>query len=408
MRPAALPENEKRRLEKLQQYRILDTAPEDAFDRITRIVAKTIGVPIALVSLVDRDRQWFKSRHGLDALETPRELAFCAHAILGDKVFVIEDASLDDRFADNPLVAHDPAIRFYAGAPLKTVDGLNIGTLCAIDRQPHKLSDDHRQLLEDLAHLVVDEMELRIALQRAMDEAAEENRLRLAHDEFLATVSHELRTPLTSIRGTLGLLQNQVLGTLPDAAVKMLEIANRNTDNLINLINDLLDVQKLTSGNLHFDFGVVDCHDLITTTVQDVEGYAEQRGVTLVLHAEPVSSIVGDPARLSQALKNLISNAVKASTRNDEVTITLAKRDDAIHFSIQDKGCGIPKKFRPYVFDRFAQAESANKAKGTGLGLAITKAIVEAHNGTVEFESEEGAGTTFHIIIPIRRTLTTG
>ena len=219
MIPAPIPENEAKRLERLRLYRILDTPNEEAFDRITRIVAETIGVPIALVSLVDETRQWFKAKHGLNADETPRDIAFCSHAILGDKPLVIQDAAQDPRFSDNPLVMSDPSIRFYAGAPLKTTDGVNLGTLCAIDRRPRQLSDTHRQLLEDLAKIVVDEFELRVALHDAMNQAAKETRLRAMQDEFVATVSHELRTPLTSIRGTLGLLEGGVAGELPRAGL---------------------------------------------------------------------------------------------------------------------------------------------------------------------------------------------
>ena len=161
MIPADKPENEEARLQKLREYDILDTDAEQAFDRITRIVAKTIGVPISLVSLVDEDRQWFKSRYGLDATETPRDLAFCAHAIHGEDVFVVTDPERDERFQDNPLVTDGPEIRFYAGAPLITSDGFKLGTLCAIDDMRHFITEDHKQLLQDLASLVIDEIELR-------------------------------------------------------------------------------------------------------------------------------------------------------------------------------------------------------------------------------------------------------
>jgi len=153
-RPAPLPPDEELRLRTLQACGVLDTAAEERFDRLTRIAAALFDVPIALVSLVDRDRQWFKSHCGLDATETPRDVAFCAHAILGDDVLHVPDALQDDRFADNPLVLNDPRVRFYAGAPLTLQNGTHAGTLCVIDHRARHLDEDQLQLLRDLAKLV--------------------------------------------------------------------------------------------------------------------------------------------------------------------------------------------------------------------------------------------------------------
>jgi diguanylate cyclase (GGDEF)-like protein len=164
------PKDEEARVAALQKYRVLDTPPDEAFDRLTRVAALATGVPIALVSLVDRDRQWFKSRFGLDAEQTPRELAFCAHAICQDKPLVVSDAAEDRRFADNPLVTGDPGIRFYAGAQLRTHDNHNLGTICVIDTQPRNLIDRHEQLLEELAAMVVEQIELRHASLEALQE----------------------------------------------------------------------------------------------------------------------------------------------------------------------------------------------------------------------------------------------
>ena len=400
MEAATIPENESERLQQLRLYRILDTPPEDAFDRITRIISKTIGVPIALVSLIDKDRQWFKSRHGLDASETPRELAFCAHAILGKKVFVVEDALNDERFFDNPLVTSDPSVRFYAGAPLRTGDGLNLGTLCAIDRQPRKLSEDHRQLLEDMAHLVVDEMELRLGLQQAMSGLAEETRLRSLHDDFIATISHELRTPLTSIKGSLGLLEHGAAGELPDKAREMVSIANRNSDNLLNLINDILDFQKMESGDMTFAFTTLASDKLLKDTCENLQGYAVKNNVTLDVVCDGSPSLMGDVTRLGQALTNLISNAIKFSPAHGVVTVNLQETTDDVSFEIVDHGPGIPALFQPRLFSRFSQAPGSGESKGTGLGLAITKAIIDAHNGAISFVTEPDKGTTFRMVIP--------
>lgn len=159
MQAPETPSNEALRIETLRQFLILDTPPEERFDNLTRAAAAFFRVEIAVVSLVDVNRQWFKSICGLDVAETPRDISFCGHAILQDQVMMIEDALLDERFVDNPLVTGEPKIRFYAGAPLKAKNGVNVGTLCLIDRHPKTLSSADIEMLQDMARVVVGELE---------------------------------------------------------------------------------------------------------------------------------------------------------------------------------------------------------------------------------------------------------
>ena len=154
----AIPSDESRRLQTLRDLRLLDTPPEERFDRVTRLAKQLFSTPIALVSLVDADRQWFKSRQGLDAEETSRDISFCGHAILDDKIMVVNDAETDQRFCDNPLVCGDPGIRFYAGYPLAAPDGSRVGTLCIIDDKPKEISKEHLQLLRELGRMVEEEL----------------------------------------------------------------------------------------------------------------------------------------------------------------------------------------------------------------------------------------------------------
>lgn len=164
----ATPSNEKTRLETLRSLNVLDSSPEERFDRLTRLARRLFGVPIALVSLIDADRQWFKSSFGLDTKETSRDISFCGHAILGDEIFEVPDAALDERFHDNPMVTDSPNIRFYAGCPLNVLNGSKLGTLCLIDQEPRTFDDDDRELLRDLARMV--EMEIAAVQLATMDE----------------------------------------------------------------------------------------------------------------------------------------------------------------------------------------------------------------------------------------------
>jgi len=167
--PYPVPTNEAERLRTLRAYRILDTKPEERFDELTRLAALICGVPISLISLIDTDRQWFKSKFGLDLQETPRAQAFCTHAIMQPELFVVPDASKDERFANNPMVTGALHIRFYAGEPLAARDGQVLGTLCVIDREPHTLSETQKEALKLVGQLVIANFELRRDLQELRD-----------------------------------------------------------------------------------------------------------------------------------------------------------------------------------------------------------------------------------------------
>lgn len=183
-----LPPNEQERLAALQRFQILDTPPEAAFDRIARIAKRVFGVPVAFVSLIDHDRQWFKACYGWNAIPLPREVAFCAHAIIADEAFVVPDASLDPRFAANPLVTGELGVRFYAGAPLTSRDRHNLGTLAIADFVPRTLSDDEQATLRDLAEEVAQLFDQRLEKREAQEEIEERRRLEEALSRLAAIV----------------------------------------------------------------------------------------------------------------------------------------------------------------------------------------------------------------------------
>ncbi len=235
----------------------------------------------------------------------------------------------------------------------------------------------------------------------------ERQRIDNMKNEFISTVSHELRTPLTSIRGSLGLISGGAVGELPEQAKEMLKLASNNTERLLLLINDILDIQKIESGLLSCTKSAVDIMRSLDKSLIDNSIYAEQFGVELVITNRVDNAIVdADQGRLSQILTNLLSNAIKFSKIGGTVEIGLIKQADNYIISVTDHGCGIPEEFYGKLYEKFTQSDSSDTREkgGTGLGLSITKLLVEMHNGRIEFTSKEGKGTTFFVYFPVHRT----
>ena len=221
--------------------------------------------------------------------------------------------------------------------------------------------------------------------------------------DFISTVSHELRTPLTSIRGSLGLIRGGAVGEFPPEAGEMLKIAENNTERLLLLINDILDIQKIEAGEMQFKFQSLDLTELTERALKDNETYGREYAVHFkLLPAEGEFPIYGDPDRLSQVLANLLSNAAKYSPEGDEVEVSISRHNDSLRVSVTDHGPGIPEEFQPRLFQKFSQMDSSSTRKkgGTGLGLSIARAIVEKHGGRIGCLSREGIGTTFYVDFP--------
>ena len=232
--------------------------------------------------------------------------------------------------------------------------------------------------------------------------AADREKTRLK-DEFVATVSHELRTPLTSIAGALGLLTGNAAGKLPESAMHLLTIAYANSKRLVRLLNDILDIEKMESGKVLFEFKRVEVRSLVEQTIEANRALARDRKLRIRLDAAPAAfDVRADPDRLVQAITNLLSNAIKFSPPGEEVVVAVETRNDTIRISVRDHGPGIPEQFKRHIFEKFAQADGtdARRKGGTGLGLSIVKQIVDRLEGEVGFAAAPGGGTIFHIDLP--------
>jgi signal transduction histidine kinase len=386
------------RLAALRRYDLLDTLPEQVYDDLARLAAHVCQTPIALVSLIETDRQWFKARIGLDAEETDIEHSFCAHAIAEGELLVIPNATLDERFRDNPLVTGPPDIRFYAGTPLLSRDGHALGTLCVIDREPRQLGEQQLEMLRILGRQVMSQIELRLHI-------AERARIERAMSEFVSIVSHELRTPLTSLRGSLGLIDGGVAGELPPQMAQLMGIARSNTDRLVRLVNDMLDLTRIEAGRLDLQLRPLDPEDLVESAFAEIRGLAEQAKVRLTDSADPGRRpVLADRDRMVQVLINLLSNAIKASPPGSVVEAFVGPAADGrIRMEVRDEGPGIPGTEIRRIFEKFQQLDrdSGRGRGGTGLGLTISKAIVEQHGGSIGVESELGRGSTFWFDLPV-------
>ncbi len=251
-------------------------------------------------------------------------------------------------------------------------------------------------------YLIKGQVEVR-GILRALRYATERKRLERLKDEFVSTVSHELRTPLTSISGSLGLLMGNAAGDLPKPMARLLAIAHTNSQRLVRLVDDILDIEKMQAGRMVFNFSRVDVRQLVAQAIEANRGFAEGYGVRVRLDAGPIATDVrADPDRLLQVVTNLLSNAIKFSPSGQEVVVALEKGTDMVRFTVRDHGPGIPIDFKPLIFEKFAQADAgdARQKGGTGLGLSIVKQIVDRLGGDVGFADAPGGGTIFHVQLP--------
>lgn len=361
--PALIRESEPQRMAAVRRYDILDTPPDGAFDRITALAARRFNVPISIVSIVDEDRIWFKSHHGLPISQIDREPGLCASAILGDAAHVVTDASVDPRTLANPLVAGDFGLRFYAGVPLKTSDGYNLGTLCVIDFEARPVDQSQLDDLSDLATIVMDQLELRLSARRAIQQS-----------ELMAReIDHRVMNSLQFVSTLLKLQSKSAI--IKDAASE-LTIASQRIGAVAQVHRHFYTGEGASGACLAFLQRLCsDLSDVLDTPVR----VAGEESLVPEDWIQPIGLIVNE----------LVTNAAKHGA--GRVQVDCRPNGASLELTVTDDGPGLPNGFEP---DAVTQS----------LGMRVVTSLVNQLGGSVRASgSDRGNGAKFSITLPVPR-----
>jgi signal transduction histidine kinase/ActR/RegA family two-component response regulator len=405
---------ESSRMQVLHSLNILDSLPEEEYNNIAKLVSCICNVPISLVTLVDEKRQWFKAKLGMDPDETPRDKAFCNYTIAQNTPFIVENALEDDRFVNNQYVTGSPDIRFYAGTQIK-VDGKNVGSLCAIDRKPRRLTKEQVVCLTILAEQVSTLLSLRKfhkiscstldELGNMVDEKTVEKRLEKIKQSLISNISHEIKTPLNGIISTTESLLEIAKG---EDDLLLLQTLMRSSDDLVTVFVNLFDLAQ--EGPIVLNKEKV----LLRKTVEDImmsfSLKAREKLIDFTFSNRMRDGItVVDTVRLGAVMSNLLSNAIKFTDVKGSIHVDVEesagqdRNSSLFFFKVTDTGIGIRKENAADLFKPFLQLDMTGKKqyKGTGNGLAVSKKIVESMNGNIDYSSEYGQGSCFFFVVPL-------
>lgn len=388
---------ESKRLKDLHSYAILDSLPEPDYDNLTAIASQICGTPISLVSLIDDKRQWFKSHYGLSVDQTPKEYAFCAHAINDqNNIMIVEDARKDERFHDNPLVLEDPHVIFYAGVPLISDDGFPLGTLCVIDNEPKALTQNQITSLTALANQVMSVLSLRKNRMLLTQSLLKLENKHKELEQFAYIASHDLQEPLNTITSYIDFLQESPEYALEEVVKQSFRYMRSASIRMKELVTGLLEYNRLgKSSNVQ----KVDCNKLVSYIIKNLD--SQITGTNAILEVGPLPTIKALEIELEFLFENLIQNAIKFKKPDvaPKICITAERKDTKWKFTVKDNGIGIDPKYKEKVFLIFQRLHLKDAYNGVGIGLAFCRKIVEIHNGAIWVDSEVGVGSTFQFTL---------
>ncbi|MFO7744711.1 MAG: ATP-binding protein, partial [Psychroflexus sp.] len=437
---ASFPSNEADRLKALESHNTIKPEQEKNLDELVELASRICKTPIGLITFIDEELQYDKSSVGMPDNSRSRADSFCQYTILQDDILEVENLSENEIFRFNPFVKESPNFRFYAGTPLSTSEGLNIGTLCVIDTKPGQLSSHQKEALRIIAKQIMAQLEINRLninleekeesqlvekinetrkkldskeleneqLHKALNKAKREaERAVVAKDNFLSNMSHEIRTPLNAIIGFSDILKKEKLN---DTQIDLIDTISNAGENLLSIINDILDLSKIESGQFILEKKPFSPAKALKAVCEMQSEKATEKNIKLENEIDDTvpELVLGDEFRLSQITTNLINNAIKF-TQDGFVKVSASADlldDDncTLTIKVQDSGIGIPEDKQQLVFERFTQADSATSHKfgGTGLGLNIVKLLVDKFNGSLSLESKVGEGSVFTVSIPFK------
>ena len=386
--------DESARLQDLIRLEVLDTEDEAAFDDITQLASIICGTNISLISLVDTDRQWFKSKVGLGAAETGRDIAFCSHAILQEQVFEVSDTLEDERFSDNPLVTDDPSIRFYAGAPLITDNGFPIGTLCVIDQDPKTLTADQTLALKTLAKQVISQLELRLHNRQLA-------RMQKEQEQLLAMMAHDLRSPFNGILGLSRILHEKSDSVTPERVQAMSSSILESSIKVYQLLDELLQWSRNRLGAVTVNLENVSVEKLTLETIEFMQEAFKYKQLTIQQDVASDLFIQADASLTKTIIRNLLANAIKYSPESSHITVSAKQNGDNIELSVTDQGNGVsPEKIKLLFIDRMQSTEGTSGETGFGIGLNICHDFTKKQNGDIWLNKDYTQGAQFIISLP--------
>jgi signal transduction histidine kinase/ActR/RegA family two-component response regulator len=403
------------RLSSLFELDILDTPPEEPFERLVALAQRLFNVPCAMISFVDRERVWAKACGGLPVHELPREQAFCSRAILAHDVFTILDARTDPHFVNHPLVEGFPYIHFYAGAQIRTETGQPIGVFCIYDQTPRQaFTPQQAGMLQTLAQIALNELQLRKQQLQLTDLAAQADRARekaehcgRVRGEFAAVMAHEVRTPLTSMIGLIDMLRHDPTPATLKETAHTLEVSAQH---LLSVVNQILDYSRLEGAKTEQTLTLVALPELVDNWVGVFtnQAAAKKLGIGAIVAPDVPPHVLCDQGRLTQVLANLLGNAIKF-TATGGVYLQVGVESWITHdtlilrMEVTDTGPGLTTAIKTKLFMPFARGETEDGSppRGTGLGLSISHVLVQQMGGEMSLKRSDETGTTFSFTLPV-------